>query len=304
MPVHQVVLHLLCLLTLPPLLVGIIVKVKALFAGRVGAPLLQPYLDLFRLYRKGTVLSRTSTWLFVASPVVAIVTMLLAGLLVPFGYPSAPLAFTGDLVLFAYLLGLARFFTLLAALDTGSAFEGMGAAREATWASLAEPALFLGLLALVRRSGSMSLSTVLDVSLDRGWGESSAVLLLVFVSLFVVFLAENCRIPFDDPNTHLELTMIHEAMVLDHSGPALGLILQGAATKLFVLGALVVHTILPMSRGSSVVGWASFLGAMIGLAVAVGVIESTMARVRMKRVASLLIAACVLAGFGVILTAR
>lgn len=304
MPVPELVLHLLSLLLLPPLLLGVIVKTKAAFAGRNGAPLLQVYFDLLRLYRKDTVLSATSTWVFLAGPAVGLTTALFAGLLVPFGDARAPLAFTGDLVLFAYLFALGRFFTMLSALDTGSAFEGMGAAREATFACLTEPALFLGLLALVQRAGSLSLSAVLGGPVVIEWSQASAALLLVFVSLFIVLLAENSRIPFDDPNTHLELTMIHEVMVLDHSGPALGMILHGAAIKLYVLGALVVHTLLPTSRGATLIGWGSFLGAMVALGVAVGVVESAMARLRLHRVPSLLIAACLLAGFGVVLCAR
>ena len=152
MPISELVVHLLLLLLLPPLLLGVIVKTKAAFAGRVGAPLLQLYFDLWKLMRKGLVLSATTTWVFRIGPAVGLVTALLAGLLIPLGYQRAPIAFAGDLVLFAYLFGLGRFFTILAALDTGSAFEGMGAAREATFACLAEPALFLGLLVLAKRA--------------------------------------------------------------------------------------------------------------------------------------------------------
>src|SRR5262249_19823030 len=142
----------------------------------------------------------------------------------------APISFTGDLILLAYLLGLGRFFTAAAALDTGSAFEGMGAAREVTYACLAEPAFFLGLLALAKLSGALQLATMLGTSLAPHWMTAgvSASLALVLLSWFIVLLVENCRIPFDDPNTHLELTMIHEVMVLDHSGPAFGMILYGA----------------------------------------------------------------------------
>src|SRR5262249_14184587 len=151
------------------------------------------------------------------------------------------ISFTGDLILLAYLLGLGRFFTTLAALDTGSAFEGMGAAREVTFACLAEPALFLGLLVLAKLSGSLELAGMVGGTVAAQWATAAPSLALVLLSWFIVMLVENCRIPFDDPNTHLELTMIHEVMVLDHSGPALGMILYGAALKLFVFGALVVR---------------------------------------------------------------
>ena len=155
------------------------------------------------------------------------------------GDGAAPVSFRGDLVLLAYLYGLGRFFTASAALDTGSPFEGMGAAREVTFACLAEPALFLVLLVLARASGTLSLSEMLGPQLAAVWGSAGAALAAVLVSLFVVLLVENCRMPFDDPNTHLELTMIHEVMVLDHGGPALGLILYGAAVKLFVFSSQV-----------------------------------------------------------------
>src|SRR6266568_7959236 len=157
----QNAVHVLLVLAMPPLLLGVIAKTKALFAGRVGPPVLQAYYDLIKLFRKGSVFSTTTTWVFRAGPVVGLVTAALAALLVPLVSDHAPISFTGDLILLAYLLGLGRFFTASAALDTGSAFEGMGAAREVTFACLAEPALFLGLLVLVKVSGTLSLSAML-----------------------------------------------------------------------------------------------------------------------------------------------
>ncbi len=304
MPIGQLIAHVACLCLLPPLLLGIIVKVKAAFAGRIGAPLLQPYYDIIKLCRKAVVVSHTTTWLFQAGPVVGLVTTLVAGLIVPLGYAGAPIAFAGDLVFLAYLFGLGRFFTVLAALDTGSSFEGMGAAREATFACLAEPALFLGLLVLAKRSMSLSLSTMLGGSMPESWSQATAPLVLVVVSLFIVVLAECSRIPVDDPNTHLELTMIHEVMVLDHSGPPFGMILYGASIKLFVLGTIVVRTALPFKFGQAYMNWGAYLLAMAAFAVSVGVVESTIARLRLRRVTNLLVAACLLSGFGIILLAR
>jgi formate hydrogenlyase subunit 4 len=301
--IHTLV-HVFIVLLLPPLLVGVITKTKAAFAGRIGAPFFQPYHDIIKLLRKGSVFSTTTTWIFRASPVVGIATALLASLLLPFGSHSAPLSFTGDLILFAYLFGLARFFTVCAALDTGSAFEGMGGAREATFSCLAEPALFLGLLVLVKRSASLSLTTMLGAGLSEEWRGAAAPLVMVLVSFFIVLLAENCRIPFDDPNTHLELTMIHEAMVLDHSGPAFGMVLYGAALKLFVLGALVARLVLPFNVQNPWTAWGVFVAGMLLLAVLIGVVESVMARLRMRQVPSLLVAACILSAFGIILLAR
>jgi formate hydrogenlyase subunit 4 len=301
-PIHSF-MHVLFVVVFPPLLLGVINKTKALFGGRVGPPVLQPYYDLARLFRKDSVFSTTTTWIFRLSPVVGIATVLVASLLVPLGRHDAPLSFAGDLVLFAYLFGLARFFTIAAALDTGSAFEGMGSAREATFSCLAEPALFLGMLVLVKRSGSLSLVNMLAMT-SVGWAGAGASLVLVIVSLFIIVLAENCRIPFDDPNTHLELTMIHEVMVLDHSGPAFGMILYGASVKLFVLGAVVIRLAVPFSTQNPWVDWGVFAGGMLGLAVVIGVVESTMARLRMRQIPSLLVAACLLSGFGIVLLAR
>jgi formate hydrogenlyase subunit 4 len=296
--------HLAVAWLLPPLLLGVIARTKARMAGRRGAPLLQPYYDLLRLLRKDLVLSRTTTWVFAAGPVVAVATASIASLLVPFGGKAAPLAFAGDLILFAYLFGLGRFFTIAAALDTGSSFEGMGGAREATFSALAEPALLLALLVLVSLTGSLSLTGLVGEGAGGLWAAAVAPVALACLSLFVVLLAENSRIPFDDPTTHLELTMIHEVMVLDHSGPLLGTALLGAAQKFFVQSALLVRIIVPLPEGPPLLGWAVFLAAVLALAVAVGLVESSMARLRLRQVPMLLIAASLLSAFGIVLLAR
>jgi formate hydrogenlyase subunit 4 len=228
----------------------------------------------------------------------------LAVLLVPLGGHPAPLAFDGDFVVFAYALGLGRFFTIAAAMDTGSSFEGMGGAREATFACLAEPALFFGLLVLARASDSYSLSTMLGPSVATTWSTAGGALAAVLAAWFVILLAENCRIPFDDPNTHLELTMIHEVMVLDHGGPPLGVIFYGAAIKLFVFGALVLGVAAPVGGAHPWISWVVFVAASLALAVAVGVVESGMARLRMTQVPVLLVAACLMSAFGAVLLVR
>jgi formate hydrogenlyase subunit 4 len=285
-------------------MLGVIVKTKALFAGRRGAPLLQVYFDVWKLLHKDMVISGTTTWIFRAGPIVAFVTAAMAGVVLPLGYGRAPVAFAGDLVFFAYLFGLGRFFTVLAAFDTGSAFEGMGGTREVTFACLAEPALFMGFLVLAKLTNSLSLSTMLGGAGPSLWVTAPASLALVLISLFVVVLAENCRIPVDDPTTHLELTMIHEVMVLDHSGPLFGVILHGAAMKLFVLSAVLVRLVMPIYPTSMLASWGLFVALMLLTAVVIGVIESVMARLQMRHVPRLLIAACLLSGFGVILLAR
>ena len=296
--ISRLLIHLLLIAGLSPLLAGIIARTKALVAGRRGAPLLQLYFDLIRLFRKQMVLSTTTTWVFRAGPLLAVVVPLLAMSFIPFGGIGAPFSFSGDFVFFAYLFGLARFFTVLAALDTGSSFEGMGAAREATFSCLAEPTLFIIFVVLARISGGLTLDTMLHAS---GAGMP---LLLSGVCLFIVVLAENCRIPFDDPNTHLELTMIHEVMVLDHSGPDFGLILYGAAMKLFVLGALLADLILPPSSGSLLLDAGLFAMIMLALAVGIGLVESAMARLRLPRVPQLLVGTSLLSFFSLILLLR
>jgi formate hydrogenlyase subunit 4 len=299
--IFQLAAHLGALLLLPPLLLGIINKTKAAFAGRVGPPLFQQYYDILKLVQKEMVFSRTTTWIFRAGPVVGMVTALAAGLVVPLAHQAAPLSFAGDMVLLAYLLGLGRFFTASAALDTGSPFEGMGAAREVTFSCLSEPALFFGLIVLGKLTGSYSLSGMLSGSVGVGWDQATGALLLVAASWFIVLLSENCRIPFDDPNTHLELTMIHEVMVLDHSGPALGFIFYGAAVKLFLMEALLVNVAFPFKSGSALWDWTIFLALMAALSVVIGVVESTMARLRLVNIPKLLVSACLLSAFGVIL---
>jgi formate hydrogenlyase subunit 4 len=300
--VLRTLLHLAALVALPPLLLGVVNRTKAIFAGRVGPPLLQPYLDLAKLLRKGAVYSRTTTWVFRAGPIVGLAAVAAAGLLLAMGGAPAALSFGGDFVLFAYLLGLARFFTALAALDTGSPFEGMGAAREVTFASLAEPALFLCLLVLARATGTISLTGMLGPALPAAWGSAGPALLLAAIALFVIALAENARIPVDDPNTHLELTMIHEVMVLDHGGPDLAFILYGASLKLFLFGAILSRLVF-RGGGALAAEGLFFLGVVV-FAIGIGVVESVMARLRMVRVPQLLVGASVLSVFALVLLLR
>jgi formate hydrogenlyase subunit 4 len=296
-------LHLAALLALPPLVLGVVNRTKAIAAGRQGPPLLQAYWDLAKLLRKGAVYSRTTSWVFRAGPIVGLAAVASAGLLLAMGGAPALVSFGGDFVLFAYLLGLARFVTALAALDTGSAFEGMGAAREVTFASLAEPALFLCLLVLARATGTLSLSGMLGPALPGAWANATPALVLAGIGLFVVALAENARIPVDDPNTHLELTMIHEVMVLDHGGPDFAFILYGASLKLFLFGAILSRLVLGHAEGALASEVLFFLGILL-FAVAVGAVESLMARLRMPRVPQLLVGASVLSAFALVLLLR
>jgi len=281
-------------LFLAPLLPGIINKVKAWVAGRRGPPVLQLYYDLARLWRKGVVLSTLASPGFIVGPAIAWVAVLAAALLLPLGPLGATLSFRGDVILLIYLLALARFCTAWAALETGSAFEGMGAAREVSYAVLAEAAVITAVLTLSMQSGSVSLSAMLTPSVGPG-----AVLLAV--GLFTVLLAENCRVPFDDPNTHLELTMIHEVMVLDHSGPPFAAVLHGAAMKLLLFSVLLVQAVLPIGELSVAAASGAMIGGVLLVTVAVGFTESLTARVAFRRVPLLLTTAFLLCVFALLI---
>ncbi len=281
-------------LLLAPLLPGIINKVKAGVAGRRGPPALQLYYDLARLWRKGVVVSTLASPGFIAGPAVAWVAVLAAALLLPLGPLGASLSFRGDVILLIYLLALARFCTAWAALETGSAFEGMGAAREVSFAVLAEAAVVAAVLTLSLQSRSVSLSAMLVPAA----GSST---LLLAVGLFTVLLAENCRVPFDDPNTHLELTMIHEVMVLDHSGPPLAAVLHGAAMKLLLFSVLLVQTVLPVGELPPAAGAGALVAGVLVVTVAVGLVESLMARAAFRRVPLLLTTAFLLCVFALLI---
>ncbi len=287
---------------LAPLMQAVIARTKSVVAGRVGQPLLQPYRDLWKLVRKGAVYSRTTSWIFRMGPTVGLASIILAVALIPFGGFPALSPFSGDFVLVAYLMALSRFFTVAAALDTGSSFEGMGASREVTFSAFAEPAFFLVLTALVRQTGHLSLTHVLSAISTHTWMHAAPILSLTLATLSIVFLAENARIPIDDPTTHLELTMIHEVMVLDHSGPDLAMIDYGAALKMWLLGAIIISVAVPWHSGNPWIDTGAGLIGMLAVAIATGVIESSMARVRLLRVPQLLLGAIVLSALALALT--
>ena len=282
MPVFlDLLLRLLAWLIFAPLLPGIINKVKAWVAGRQGPPVLQLYYDLARLWRKNVVISTLASPGFVIAPAVAWVAVTGAAMMLPLAGAGAPISFEGDVLLLVYLLALARFCTAWGAMETGSAFEGMGAVREVSFAILAEIGIITAILALVLRSGSTSLASMF-APLP---GPSAA---LLAVGLFIILLAENCRVPFDDPNTHLELTMIHEVMVLDHSGPPLAMVLHGASVKLMLFAVFLAQAVLPFPTLPGPMSLALLAGAVLMVAVAVGLVESLTARLAFKRVPLLL----------------
>ena len=275
-------LNLAILLGCPLLFAGLINRVKARWAGRRGAPIPQPARDCLRLLRKGQVISPSTTPVFRLAPSLSLAAVLLAGLMVPLAGGEAVLSFEGDFVLFAYVLALGKFFQILAAMDTGSSFEGMGASREALFSGLVEPAFFLILAGLMAAGGQTSFAGALP-SLQISGGLLQVALVLGVISFFVMLLVEGCRVPVDDPNTHLELTMIHEVMVLDHSGPDLAFIQYGAAMKMVVVAALIAGLVNPVAAPL----WLSaivLLAVLAAVAAAVGVVESITARLRMSHV--------------------
>jgi formate hydrogenlyase subunit 4 len=292
---------LLLVLLLAPALPGIANRTKSALTGRHGAPVLQLYWDLARLWRKGVVYSRTTTLLFRLAPVALLATALLAAALLPLDGRAGLLGFPGDLVAFAGLLALGRFLLVLSAMDTGSSFEGMGASREATIAACAEPARLLCFTVLVLATGRLQLSGMFGGPLAAAWAPAAPSLGLAAASLFVVTLAETCRVPVDDPLTHLELTMIHEVMVLDHSGPDLALILYAGALKLALFASLILAVLLPRAGQPPLLALAELGLGLLAIASLIGVVESVMARWRLNRVPQLLVAASALAGFALIL---
>jgi formate hydrogenlyase subunit 4 len=290
-----------CALVLAPLLFGIVNRTKAFVAGRRGPPLLQLYWDLAKYLRRGAVYGETTSWLFRLGPVIGLATAAAAITVTPFGGIGAPASFTGDLIVLAGLLALGRFATVLAALDTGSSFEGMGASREMHFAALAEPALLLALATLAHATDFVSLTSIYRAIDAAAWTGALPTFALTAMTLVVLLLVENTRIPVDDPTTHLELTMIHEVMVLDHSGPDLGYIHYAAALKLWIIGSLLVGLLVPVRSSDVWLDLAAMLAGMVGLALAIGMVESAMARYRLMHVPQFIVGAATLSAVAFII---
>lgn len=275
------IIHLSILLIGPIFFLGVINRTKALCAGRKGPKLYQTFFDLKRLLRKRPVYSWTTSWIFQVGPSIILASTWIAGLVAPMIPGFSPIGFPWDFVAFAYLLGLGRLFLVLSALDTGSSFEGMGSSREVTFSSIIEPAFFMGVATIAALSGKSTFSELFHLSTTG----SPVFYGICVLMLFVILQTEAARLPVDDPNTHLELTMVHEVMILDHSGPDLAAMIYATAIKMTMwLGLLAVMTnpFVP-----EVYGWVSVAASLLLMtffAVGVGVIESVMARLRMSTV--------------------
>lgn len=285
----------LLVLVLAPLLLGMVGRVKAWVARRKGAPLLQRYFDMAKLIRKGVVVSKTATVFFFAGPVVSLAALLGASCLLPIAGRPSVVAFPGDFLALAALLAVSRVATMLAAWDTGSSFEGMGASREGFISSLTEAPFFLALSAMAVSTKATSLSAMVGAISGELWAKQGSTLVLLSAVLFLLLLAENARVPFDDPTTHLELTMVHEVMVLDHSGPLLALVEAGVAVKLALFATLLVDLSVPWAHLPEAWKLTVFAIGLVAVAAAVGLVESGMARLRLVRVPHLLAGGLVLA---------
>jgi formate hydrogenlyase subunit 4 len=280
---------------LAPLLSGAIKKMKAAFQNRQGPPLLQTYYDLAKLLRKEPVRSDVSCWVFVAGPRVYFASAVSATALVPVVLAGAPLEAAGGILVLVGLLALGRFALAAAALDTGSPFGGMGSSREMTVAALAEPALMLCLFTVALWGGSLNLGDLVRTMQERGLSAHPSDLLAA-AALFIVLIAEAGRVPVDNPATHLELTMIHEAMVLEYSGADLALVEWGSALKELLFMTLLVNLFLPVglaieaSAAALAIAVGLYLAKLLLLAAGVTLVEVTNAKLRLFRVPELLAA--------------
>jgi formate hydrogenlyase subunit 4 len=277
-----------------PLLVGMLRTLKARLVGRRGPSPWQPYADLAKLLAKETVVSTTTSWLFRATPYVLVATMLVTALIVPVMGTRPALGFAGNIILLMYLFMLGTFFLALAGLDAGSAFGGMGSSREVAVAALAEPTIIVAVFALALRAGTIDLGRVVEHFGREPWLAANPAHLLAFAAFFIVMLAETGRLPVDNPATHLELIMIHEAMVLEYSGRYLALVEWAGAMKLFLFMTLLANLFFPWGLTDSagpvpmLLGLLALAGKLAVLIVVVAVLETTVAKLRLFRVPELL----------------
>lgn len=276
------IINLIILLTVPFLMAGIIKKTKAFWGGRQGASILQPFYDFVKLLKKDFVISKTTSNVFKIAPIISIISVFFAAMFIPLATGSALINITGGLIVFAYTLSLGKFFSLISAMDTGSSFEGMGASREACFTSIVEPAFFIAIASIMALSGNYTFDSLKNILTDAG---SYGILITVFTAavLFIMILIEGSRVPVDDPATHLELTMIHEVMILDNSGSDLALFTWANSIKMFLISSLIAYMLIP----STLNDWLAilcYLAIMFVISAGIGTVESGMARIRMSHV--------------------
>jgi len=258
---------------------GVILRVKSISSGRKGPGIFQPVKDVWRLFKKGSVYSQTTSFVFQIAPVIYFSSVVMAILVVPFGSTKGIISFDGDFIFFAYVLALGKFFSIISAMDTGSSFEGMGASREALYSMFAEPAFFILMGSFALLTGYTSFFEIF-ATLHLGSYITYALGIMATFVLVMIAMVENSRMPIDDPKTHLELTMVHEVMILDNSGFDLGLILSAGYLKFAMYGTLIAN--LYIGGLSLVYAIPAFLFIQFAFAVSIGLIESFMARFRMS----------------------
>ncbi len=299
-------LQILVMVALAPLVNGIIKKVKAFSQKRKGPPLLQLYYDLWKLFKKDTVVSETTSWIFRITPYIVAGAVVLAALLVPVNLNLPSFHFAGDVILVIYLLGMARFFMVLSGLDSGSTFGGMGSSREVMISVLLEPSLLISMFTIGLIAGSTSVYSMMISSAGTGFLLFQPVYLLLFLAVFIILIAETSRIPVDDPATHLELTMVHEAMILEYSGKHLALMEWAACIKQLIFITLLANIFLPLE---SFLAFASpnstlmsslllYLAKVIFIAVLVAVTEISTVKLRLFSVPNLAALSFILAFLG------
>ncbi|MCX6170322.1 MAG: NADH-quinone oxidoreductase subunit H [Ignavibacteriales bacterium] len=281
--VLQGLISIFVIIGIAPLFASFINKQKAILTGRIGAPILQPYYDLLRLFKKETINAKSSSFISQISPLINFIVIIVAAAMLPIGYWKPLISFNGDIILFAYTLGLARFFQILAAMDIGSSFEGMGASREATFALFAEPIFFFTLGSVAFISG---LTSIYDIYHSIRLDNISYIVFIIIcsISAFILAITECSRMPVDDPNTHLELTMIHEVMILDNSGLDLFLYLYASYIKLFIYAILEISFFYPFSAKSYVLGIVIFIVGSIILSLTLAIVETITSRFKMKNI--------------------
>ena len=301
-------LQLVLVLIVAPLLSGLIKTLKARLQNRRGPNILQTYRDIFKLLHKGMVIPETASWIFSATPYIVFATAVLVGLMIPMAATDAPLSLFGGVLAVVYLLALGRFFLALGGLDAGSSFGGLGSSREMTISAIAEPAMMLAIFTVALAASSTNLSEMAKVAVSQSWKFLAPSQMLAFAALFIVLIAETGRIPVDNPSTHLELTMIHEAMILEYSGPYLALLEWGASIKQLVLMTLLVNTFFPFGLSSDWtarglgLGLMFYLTKMLLLACLIVLVETTNAKLRLFRVPELLMASFIFGALALIST--
>ena len=276
------ILNILIVLFVPFLMLGVIKKTKAFWGGRYGASVFQPLYDFIKLMKKDFVISKTTSGVFRITPVIVIASVLFAALFVPLASSSAIINIEAGFIVFAYILSFSKFFSLISAMDTGSSFEGMGASREACFTTIVEPAFFMLLASIMALSGNYTFDSLGKI-IENAGGYGILICIFAILVLFIMILTEGSRVPVDDPATHLELTMIHEVMILDNSASDLALITWANGIKMLLLSSLIAAIVIPqgLPTGLSVL---AYLALMFVISVIIGTIESATARIRMSHV--------------------